>query len=69
MGDDKHLHILVTKNVWRMIQGMRLWAHDIKEKYFPQYSIVEWIRKRDKRVQKGSIIWKVIINYFPLIRK
>jgi hypothetical protein len=30
---------------------------------------VDWIRKHDKKVSNGSIIWKAIIKAFPLIGK
>jgi hypothetical protein len=55
---------LATKNSWSLIEGNGLWHIIIKEKYFPHQSILEWIRTPNKSTNKGTIIWKSIINSF-----
>jgi hypothetical protein len=58
---------LAAKCKWRLIEGKGLWAHIIKDKYIPHDTIVDWIREPEKCSQNGSIIWKAILQDFPLI--
>jgi hypothetical protein len=59
--------VLAKNNVWSLIQGKFLWAHVLKDKYFPQENIVDWIIKPNKYNLNGSILWKEILSAFPII--
>jgi hypothetical protein len=61
--------VLAAKIVWRLVQGFRLCAHVIKDKYIAPNSMEDYVRKPVKISQNASIIWKIIISTFPLIGK
>jgi hypothetical protein len=67
----KNIHLfaqaLATKNVWGIISNTGLWAHIVKEKYFPSNSIIDWVMWPQKSSKNGSVIWKAMVNAFPLI--
>ena len=44
-----------------------LWGKVLSSKYFPDGSIQEWIRKRDKTFKIGSIGWKSLVLAFPQV--
>jgi hypothetical protein len=55
MGVEKHpslLKKLASKNVWSIIDGEEPWSRVVKAKYFPNESIIEWIRRPLKKNPK-----------------
>jgi hypothetical protein len=41
-----------------------LWQYVIVQKYVHPYSLEEWIKRPNKSIEGGSIIWKVLIHAF-----
>ena len=59
---------LAAKALWRLIKNPdSLWGKLLSSKYFPNESIHEWIRKRDRTYKNGSIGWKALVLAFPLV--
>jgi hypothetical protein len=38
----------------------------MRSKYLPNLSVIEWFRKPNKS-SKGSIVWKALVEAFPLV--
>jgi len=60
-------HALAAKGGWRLIKTTSLWTRVIKQKYLPNESMEDWIRKPRKSHSGGSVIWKAVVKYFSLI--
>jgi hypothetical protein len=56
-----------AKNIWRLIQGCKLRAQVIRDKYIALNSVEVWVRNHVKRIQNASIVWKVVNTSFPLV--
>jgi hypothetical protein len=54
------------RNLWRMTQGRSMWTRVMNSKYFPNLSVVDWFQTPVKS-SKGSIVWKDLVEYFPLV--
>jgi hypothetical protein len=59
---------LAGRNLWRLTLGNTLWVRVLNSKYFPNLSISEWFREPMKS-SKGSIVWKALVEAFPLVGK
>jgi hypothetical protein len=59
---------LAGQNIWRLSQGNSLWSRVLHSKYFANLSIVEWFHFPVKS-SKGSIMWKALVEAFPLVGK
>jgi hypothetical protein len=57
---------LAGRNLWRMTQGSSLWTQIMNSKYFPSLSVVDWFCSPLKS-PKGSIVWKALVESFPLV--
>ena len=54
--------------MWHLIKNPEsLWGKVLISKYFPNGSIQDWIRKRDKSFKNGSIGWKALVLAFPQV--
>ena len=56
-----------AKGGWRLINTIGLWTHVITKKYLALDSLEESIRKPNKTHYVGSVIWKDMVNSFPVI--
>eukprot|EP01018_Ginkgo_biloba_P002192 Gb_33330 [translate_table: standard] len=69
----KNIHLfgkaLAAKGVWRLISSKGLWRQVLAQKYIAPDSIKDWIRSPSKKLHCVSIVWKVIVLAFPLVRK
>lgn len=45
-----------------------LWCNIAIPKYIKPFTVEEWIRLPTKTYQNASIIWKVVVFAFPLIK-
>jgi hypothetical protein len=59
---------LTTKKVWHLVHELGLWVQVIKPKYLVIDLVEEWVRNCVKKLQNASIIWKVVLSTFPLVR-
>jgi len=57
---------LVGRNLWRLTLGNSLWVRVMNSKYFPNLFVSEWFREPTKS-SKGSIVWKALVDDFPLV--
>jgi hypothetical protein len=58
---------LTTKGGWRLINTSSLWTKVIVQKYIAPISLEAWIRSQPKTTKGALVIWKAILNAFPLI--
>lgn len=58
---------LATKASWRMISSQNLWTSVVYKKYIFPLSLEDWIWNSNKNRPNTSIIWRAIVNSFPLI--
>lgn len=58
---------LAAKGGWQLINTTSLWTKVILQKYIAPVSLEAWIRSHPKTLKGASMIWKAIINAFPLI--
>jgi hypothetical protein len=58
---------LVAKGGWRIINSSSLWTKVIIQKYIEPVPLEFWIRSQQKSKKGASVIWKAILNAFPLI--
>jgi len=57
---------LEAKSQWHIIKNPETpLGRVLISKYYPNGSILEWIRKRDKSFKNGSIGWKALVLAFP----
>ena len=59
---------LATKGGCRLIYSESLWTQFIIHKYLSLETVEEWIQNPRKTHAGGSVIWKVVVKYFELIR-
>jgi hypothetical protein len=57
---------LAGRNLWRLLVGNSLWIKVMHSKYFPNLTVIEWLRQLNKS-SKGSIVWKALVEAFPLV--
>jgi hypothetical protein len=57
---------LAGRNLWCLTLGNTLWVRVMNSKYFPTLSISDWFREPLKS-PKGSIVWKALVQAFPLV--
>jgi len=57
---------LAGRNLWRLTQGNSMWKRVLISKYFANQTIEDWFHTPSKS-SKGSIVWKAIVEAFPLI--
>jgi mannosylglycoprotein endo-beta-mannosidase len=66
----KNLHLfsraLAGKILWHLTQRNSLWEHVTCSKYMSYLSIVNWF-KYPAKFSKGSLVWKVLVENFPLV--
>jgi hypothetical protein len=58
---------LAAKGGWCLINTSSLWTKVIFQKYIAPVSLEAWIRSQPKTLKGASVIWKAILNAFPLI--
>jgi hypothetical protein len=58
---------LAAKGGWRLISTTSLWTKVVIQKYIEPDSLETWIRRAQKSLKGVSVIWKAIINSFPVI--
>jgi hypothetical protein len=57
---------LAGHNMWHLSMGNSLWIRVMNSKYFPNLFVTDWFRTPVKS-SKGSIVWKVLVEAFPLV--
>jgi hypothetical protein len=58
---------LAAKGGWHIINTTNLWTKVIIQKYIEPVPLEFWIRSQQKSKKGASVIWKEILNAFPLI--
>jgi len=58
---------LVAKGGWRLINTSSLWTKVIIQKYIAPVPLDAWIRSQKKNKKGASVLWKDLLNAFPLI--
>jgi hypothetical protein len=58
---------LVAKGGWRILNSSSLWTKVVVKKYIESILMETWIRSSQKSLKGASVIWKAIINAFPVI--
>jgi hypothetical protein len=59
---------LTAKTCWRLITTDSLWTQVVTHKYIKPCTVGDWIRRANKNIPNCSIIWKVVIKSFHVIR-
>jgi hypothetical protein len=49
--------------------GTGLWREVLIQKYIHPLSVLDWIRAPNKSVISASIVWKALVQAFPLVGK
>jgi hypothetical protein len=66
----KYIHLfarsLAGRNLWWLSIGNSLWIKVMWSKYFPNLYVIKWFRKPNNS-SKGSIVWKALVEAFPLV--
>ena len=57
----------VAKGGWWLINTFSLWTKVIIQKYIAPVPLKAWLRSQQKTKKRASVIWKSILNDFPLI--
>jgi hypothetical protein len=58
---------LEAKTSWRLLNTQNLWISVVYQKYISLESLEDWVRSPVKRRSNCTIIWKALINLFPVI--
>jgi hypothetical protein len=58
---------LAEKCGWRLLKTSSLWTRVVVQKYIDPKSLEAWIRNSQKTLKRASMIWKAVINSFPII--
>jgi hypothetical protein len=58
---------LSANTFWRILSKPGLWSAVIKAKYFSSLLVHLWIRSTTDRPNSGSIIWKHLSSFLPII--
>jgi hypothetical protein len=53
-------------DLWRLLVGNSLWIKVMRSKYFPNHTVIEWLKQPNKS-SKGSIVWKAPVEAIPLV--
>jgi len=59
---------LAAKCGWRLLKSDSLWKQVVTQKYIRPRSLEEWIRLPTRSHQGASVIWKVVVSSFHVIR-
>jgi len=54
------------RNLWHLSIGNTVWTKVMISEYLPNLSVIEWFRQLNKS-SKGSIVWKALVEAFPLV--
>eukprot|EP00253_Pinus_taeda_P023384 PITA_23384 len=60
---------LAAKLGWRIIKMENIWTKVVKRKYIDPTPLEEWIRKHDKKVKNGSVVWKSTVEAFKVVEQ
>jgi hypothetical protein len=58
---------LASKGGWRILNSTSLWTKVIIQNYIAPIHLEVWIRSQQKSKKGALVIWKSILNTFPLI--
>jgi hypothetical protein len=58
---------LAAKGGWRILNSTSLWTKVVVQKYIEPIPVEIWLRSQQKSIKGASVIWKAIINAFPII--
>jgi hypothetical protein len=58
---------MTTMGGWHIINSTNLWTKVIIQKYIKPVPLEFWIKSQQKSKKGASMIWKAILNAFPLI--
>jgi hypothetical protein len=58
---------LAAKGGWRILKSTSLWTKVVVKKYIEPIPVEIWLRIQQKSIKGASVIWKSIINAFPVI--
>lgn len=58
---------LAAKILWRLIHNQMFWGKVMVSKYMDGSTFEEWFRRPRKSVSNSSLVWKALVDAFPLI--
>jgi hypothetical protein len=58
---------LAAKSLWRGLMHPEIWQRVLKDKYFPNLSVISWLRSAEPSSLSGSQNWKNLLNALPLL--
>jgi hypothetical protein len=58
---------LETKRLWRLIYNQMLWGNVMLTKYMAGSPFEEWFCRPKNLVTNSTIVWKIMVDAFPLI--
>jgi hypothetical protein len=69
----KHLpafaQALAAKLGWLLLKHKNLWSEVVTHKYMWSSTVLDWLRRPSWNMKGISVIWRVVLNTLPIIRR